>query len=84
MLYIIHAVPICLLLDRHEVCRAFSRAFAYTGNSIDARIEMIAMTTSNSIKVKPRLGPRIIPVPPFRSPARPAKGNQGHHIDDSP
>ncbi|MBM3497413.1 MAG: hypothetical protein FJX74_01975, partial [Armatimonadetes bacterium] len=34
--------------------RAFSRARAKTGNRIAARMAMIAMTTSNSISVKPR------------------------------
>jgi len=34
--------------------RAFSRALAKTGKRIEARIAIIAMTTSNSISVKPR------------------------------
>jgi hypothetical protein len=38
-----------------EARRAFSRALANTGNRIEARIAIMAMTTSNSIKVKPRL-----------------------------
>src|ERR1700759_68793 len=36
-----------------ETCRAFSLAFAKTGKSIAARIAMMAITTSNSTKVKP-------------------------------
>jgi hypothetical protein len=48
--YIMKAVQSCFMLERHEVCRAFSRACAKAGSSIDARIEMIAMTTSSSIK----------------------------------
>ena len=28
----------CLVFDRHALCRAFSRARAKTGNSIDAKI----------------------------------------------
>ena len=34
-----------------EMVRAFSRALLKAGKSIDARMAMIAMTTSNSIKV---------------------------------
>src|SRR5579872_6069724 len=45
------ARPICLQLLRQEIARAFSRAWANTGNRIAARIAMIAMTTSNSISV---------------------------------
>jgi hypothetical protein len=33
--------------------RAFSRARAKTGNRIDAKIAIIAMTTKSSINVKP-------------------------------
>jgi len=36
-------------------CRAFSLARANTGNRMAARIAMMAMTTSSSISVKPRL-----------------------------
>jgi len=43
----------CLQFDRQAVWRAFSRALANTGNSIAARIAMIAMTTSNSMSVNP-------------------------------
>src|SRR5687767_3931063 len=48
-------MPICLALERQEICRAFSRACAKTGNRMAARIAMIAMTTRSSIRVKARL-----------------------------
>src|SRR3954454_12475475 len=44
----------CLVLDRQEAPRAFSRAWAKTGKRIAARIAMMAITTSNSIRVNPR------------------------------
>src|SRR5436305_1149645 len=43
--------PICLVLLRQEVLRAASLACAKTGNRIAARIAMIAITTSSSIRV---------------------------------
>src|SRR5437660_8548270 len=43
------------MFERQVVCRAFSRACANTGNRIAARMAMIAMTTSSSIRVKPGL-----------------------------
>ena len=43
----------CLTLLRQEMRLARSLALASAGNSRAARIAMIAMTTSNSIKVKP-------------------------------
>src|SRR5438876_10225042 len=46
------AVPICLQLERQAVWRAFSRAWANTGNRIAARTAMMAMTTSSSMRVK--------------------------------
>src|SRR5262249_11511402 len=46
--------PICLRLLVQLVRRAFSRAFAKTGNNIAASIAMIAITTSSSISVKAR------------------------------
>src|SRR5262245_14262218 len=49
------AVPICFRLERQPACRAFSRAWAKTGKRIAARMAMIAITTSNSISVKPLL-----------------------------
>src|SRR5881396_3644962 len=50
-MYIATERPICLLLERQVVARAFSRACAKTGKRIAARIAIIAMTTSNSISV---------------------------------
>src|SRR5688572_30647877 len=44
--------PICLRLLAHDERRAFSRARANTGNRIAARIPMMEITTSSSIKVK--------------------------------
>ena len=46
--------PICLRLLRQAPLRADSRADFNAGMSSSARIAMIAMTTSNSINVKPR------------------------------
>src|SRR5689334_21732928 len=43
--YIIKAKPICRLLLRHDVVRAFAFALPNTGNSIAARMAIIAMTT---------------------------------------
>src|SRR5512133_2585775 len=50
-MYIAIDSPICLQLDKQVVARAFSRAWAKTGKRIAARIAMIAMTTSSSIRV---------------------------------
>ena len=47
-----NANPICFRLLVQEIWRAFSRAFANAGSSIAARIAMMAITTSSSIKVK--------------------------------
>src|SRR6266852_2372685 len=52
-MYSASAVPICRWFERQAVCRAFSRAWAKTGNKMAASIAIIAITTSNSIKVKP-------------------------------
>jgi len=41
-------------LLQHAVWRAFSLALANTGNKMAANTAMIAMTTSNSMSVKPR------------------------------
>jgi hypothetical protein len=37
----------------HLVCRAFSLALLNTGNNIAANMATMAMTTNNSISVKP-------------------------------
>src|SRR5439155_23655357 len=47
------AWPICLRLERQLVVRAFSRAWAKTGKRIAARMAMMAITTSSSIRVNP-------------------------------
>jgi hypothetical protein len=39
------------MLDRQETARAFSRACAKTGKRMAARIAMMAITTSSSIRV---------------------------------
>jgi len=41
------------MFEAQAVWRAFSRALANTGKRIAARIAMIAITTSNSMSVKP-------------------------------
>src|SRR5918911_1683292 len=51
-MYMFMASPICRVLDRQAVWRAFSRAWEKTGNRIAARIAIMAMTTSSSIRVK--------------------------------
>jgi hypothetical protein len=48
------ATAICLLLLMQLAVLARSFALASAGNSIAARIAMMAMTTSNSIKVNAR------------------------------
>ena len=45
--------PICFRLFRHCVRRAFSRAELNAGMSIPAKMAIIAITTNNSINVKP-------------------------------
>src|SRR5579862_1178042 len=46
-------MPICLMLLMQEVCFAFDLALARAGRSIAARIAIMAITTSSSIKVNP-------------------------------
>lgn len=48
-----YASPSCFRLFLHCVLRALSRACCTAGNSNAIRIAMMAMTTSNSIKVNP-------------------------------
>src|SRR5215212_3684496 len=48
------AVTSCFIFERQTERRACSRAWAKTGKRIAARIAMIAITTSNSMSVKPR------------------------------
>src|SRR3712207_5934195 len=52
-MYIAMAVPSCFWFDRQELCRAFSRAWAKTGNRMAASIAIMAITTSSSISVNP-------------------------------
>src|SRR5438445_4271916 len=66
-MYIIIAVPSCFRFDRHILERAFSRARAKTGKRIAARMAMMAITTSNSIRVKPER--RAVPRRPLGSSA---------------
>src|SRR5439155_13266344 len=47
-------MPICRRLFRHLIRLPFSLAVARAGNSNPARMAMIAMTTSNSMRVKAR------------------------------
>jgi len=45
------AMPTCRILLMQPVCLAFCFALARAGNSIAARIAMMAITTKSSIKV---------------------------------
>src|SRR5262245_45064839 len=47
------AVPSCFRFETQVALRAFSRACANTGKRIAAKIAMIAITTSSSMRVKP-------------------------------
>ena len=51
--YIRHASMICLPLLRHRIPCALALALLNAGSSIAASIAMIAITTSNSIRVNP-------------------------------
>ena len=53
--YMNRAVPSCLRLLTQEAERALSRAFSRAGSSMAARIAMIAMTTSSSMRVNCRM-----------------------------
>src|SRR6266704_1208013 len=52
--YILNANPHCLLLLRHAVAWALDLALLKAGNSMAARMAMMAMTTRSSIKVNAR------------------------------
>ena len=52
-MYIVTARPICLQLFRQADWPAFAFALARAGNNSPASIAIIAITTSNSISVKP-------------------------------
>src|SRR5687768_11711663 len=47
------ANPICLRLDKHLVDTARALALAKAGSNMPARIAMMAITTSSSIRVNP-------------------------------
>ena len=51
--YITQMMDSCLRLLTHWIDSALALALASAGNNKLARIAMIAMTTSNSIRVKP-------------------------------
>src|SRR5215471_2502829 len=53
------AVPNCLRLLLQDMRAAASRTFCTAGSSSPMRMAMMAMTTSSSIKVKPRRGDRM-------------------------
>src|SRR5665213_1844080 len=55
--YMIQPRPSCFILLIHWMPCAFCLALDKAGSSIAARIAMMAMTTSNSIKVNPRRHP---------------------------
>ena len=44
-------MPSCFKFDKHEVRRAISRALDKEGNSIEAKIEIMAMTVKSSMSV---------------------------------
>src|ERR1039458_257199 len=54
--YMITASPICFSLLKQLIASALSFALLSAGSSMAARMAMMAMTTSNSIRVKPRAG----------------------------
>src|SRR5437867_2444079 len=45
------ALPICFSLERQAACRALPRAWAKTGKRMAARMAIMAMTTSSSMRV---------------------------------
>ena len=59
--YMVAARPICFKLAMHRVRFPCSLALAKAGNSRPAKIAMMAMTTSSSIRVKPA---RLATAPP--------------------
>src|SRR6266496_6451936 len=52
--YMARVNPTCFKLDRQLASSAFCFALDSAGNNIAARMAMMAMTTSNSMSVKPR------------------------------
>src|SRR5436190_125280 len=61
------ARPICFRLEMQLVVRAFSRTWANTGKRIAARMAIMAITTSNSVRENVRK--------PIRMPAGPLNGH---------
>jgi hypothetical protein len=57
-MYMVSAIPSWRMLERHVACRAFSRACEKTGNSIAARMAIMAITTRSSMRVKALLEQR--------------------------
>src|SRR5258707_8647668 len=53
MVYNANALEIWLELFKQAICCAFCLALARAGNNIAAKMAMMAITTSSSIKVKP-------------------------------
>src|SRR5579864_3736886 len=70
------AREICLLLLMHLAVFARSFALASAGNSIAARIAMMAMTTSNSINVNARRSFVLCVFILLSRPPRPAAARQ--------
>src|SRR5216683_356988 len=80
-MYIWVAVPKCRRLERQAVERAFSRACANTGNRIAARMAMMAITTSSSMRVKPERRFRSMNnLPPDTWQAGQTTGDDGSNI----
>ena len=59
------------MLPLQEASRAFSRALARAGSSMAAKMAMMAITTSNSIKVKLRLLCIVVRAPLAVRPGEP-------------
>src|SRR5437879_5679600 len=78
-MYIISEVPIWRMLETQVVIRAFSRAWAKTGKRIAARMAIIAITTSSSIKVNAGFRIRFIRdlLCGVRGPCRRSSGRAG-------
>jgi hypothetical protein len=71
------AKPIWCIRLVHEIARAFARAWLSAGSNMEARIAMMAMTTSNSISVKELL--RLCPTQAGRAVLKTGfpRGRQG-------
>src|SRR5512141_3203969 len=81
--YVVRARPICFRLLMQAEALARSRALAKTGNRMAARMAMMAMTTSNSIRVKPRTFSFMtgsLQVFPLRPPSRNCDRRKSFHL----